>query len=727
MALVFLLAAPADAVRRERGLVTAGRHINFLNASTGDQTKELRVFATSFNTGNRKFDDTSEFDDLAKLLFKGHEEPATEADIVFMGFQEFSDTKYGFGNMARERHLWREMSKRAMEKFKGDLEDAATPPAEVHAAKTELANNLKDFHKQIGTQFAKFREVYGEDGQEFHSHLAEASAVNVLSNKAKEVTEEVAKAIKKRLEDYTDEATKAPKLQFSNMTNSASDLSAWGDKFPTPATVKEKMAPIHAWTEGALNKIDELKKRYPNLAYSSAGESLWKSYTASIDNAKRAEAQLLSKTDFQREKFRKALKSFQDGVRTEVAKKEKAISDKLEADWKKVNADIKTLTKDLDRYTEDGKTDQSLAEGAKKGAKQHTNTMSSALSSWQKESGDLVHALLQPRTFDVKHSHVEVDMDPQKFDSGWACAGLEHYDTVMYAYVSPFSKWKITDESFHNDKCVERTAGSAKNPGCNIDNNKLKECGKVVNLMRFKAEQGGTSIRLCGLNTHMSFAGKAEDRMQYIKDAMDQTELAKCDTVFFMGDFNSRVHCEAGATQELPPFEREGNSGRSLDYILDEFCTGEKCALKDSKLDELNQILDDDKLNCYEKKSRQKEGGWGWETVDYWEIDPQNNPVKPMGLREVAPAEFSPTYKLKAASKIKDGAWKRCFSGEPMCFMNDSKKGKHNPAWTDRILMKSSSESIHLETTEYSRRPPPGSFSSDHSAVTAQVTVKIDA
>jgi len=325
-------------------------------------------------------------------------------------------------------------------------------------------------------------------------------------------------------------------------------------------------------------------------------------------------------------------------------------------------------------------------------------------------------------------------MHPQKWDSGAMCELGKHFDTFMYAFVNPFSRWKITPVPFSNSVCQSRTTGSQTNPGCNIDNTDGNECGKVVNMMVFKAERDGEEMTICGLNTHMSFAGTASQRMSYIATAMAQTDAANCDSVFFLGDFNSRLHCEEGSHKDLPPFDRRNQPDQSsLDYILDKFCSvddGEnKCDLKDSPLDELNQILGKEELQCYEKFSKPKPNSM-FGKIDYWDIVPVPNPVKGTGLQEVLPVTFPPTYKLmhpykaaKIEAKAKDKLWKRCLEGEKMCFVNEDRKGKHNPAWTDRILMKSS-KNVRLETTHYSRRPV-ASVASDHTAVAAKVKVSI--
>eukprot|EP00930_Biecheleria_cincta_P006784 TRINITY_DN107852_c0_g1_i1.p1 TRINITY_DN107852_c0_g1~~TRINITY_DN107852_c0_g1_i1.p1 ORF type:complete len:730 (+),score=139.94 TRINITY_DN107852_c0_g1_i1:63-2252(+) len=689
--------------------------------------KELRVLATTFNAKNREFDDSPDMHDLTTVMVRGHEDPGEEADIVFLGFQEFSDNGYGLGNMASEGMLWRELAKTAMGTLTADLEQAATPPGDVHEAKASLVKDLHDQYLEIQTELARFQAEYGEHASDFHSHVAKASMVNVLSNQAKEATTEVAKEIERRLKQFDAEST-AYKARFADMTSAASSLRTWWDKLgqpPKSATQDAMFAKIHTWTEGSLNKIHELKGIYPNLLLSDHGARLSRAYEDSINTSKNLEMELARKDGKHGDAFRAALGAFHHGVQNAVEKREQEISRILKGDWERIGNDIKTLSRHLDNYTEDGSIRQSVAEVASEAAKKHASLLADELTAWKERKHDLLEQLLRRTSFNAKHDHVQVKMEPQRFDSGKLCAAAGAYDTLMYAYVNPFSRWKITAEPFHNEKCVKREAHSQENLGCNINNINGMECGKVVNMMVFGAEQGDKSLKVCGLNTHMSFAGKASQRMQYIAEAMEQTKKAKCDSVFFMGDFNSRVHCEVGEKQELPPFERNDSSKNSFDNLLDTFCSGDRCELKDSNLDELNQILTKDKLECYEIFKKPKPGSWTGAKIKYWDIEPTRNTVKAFGIQEAGIVDFAPTYKVKGDDQIKPGDWKRCLKDEPTCFTNDDGMGKHNPAWTDRILMKSLSESIQLTSNEYSRRHISAEFKSDHVPVTARVTVSV--
>eukprot|EP00931_Biecheleriopsis_adriatica_P044381 TRINITY_DN25398_c0_g1_i1.p1 TRINITY_DN25398_c0_g1~~TRINITY_DN25398_c0_g1_i1.p1 ORF type:complete len:731 (-),score=143.83 TRINITY_DN25398_c0_g1_i1:104-2296(-) len=692
-------------------------------------SKELRVFATTFNAGNKPFNNNAgnkEFDvtddDLTKTLVQGHEDPGEEADIIFLGFQEFRDSSYGWANMVRQQSLWRKFAKTKMDTLKADVERAATPPAEVYEAKAALAKELQEHHLEIESQFLKFKREFGEDAHDFHAHIAKASVVNILSNNVKEATSEMSQELRRRLREYKHNRLEAPVRAFTNMSLAASALREKWDKFdelPVSAKQRDMLAKIHAWTAESLNKIQELKSAYPSMVLSPEGLTLARIHAEKLNTSQQLEMELLDEAKHHRNKFRTALRDFERQVRAEVGKREEEVSTKLREDWGRIGADIALLNRDLEKYTQDGSILKSLAEGASEAVKEPASSMALALSGWKVESNLLVQKLLTRDDIGIEQTDVEVTFEPQRFDSGWRCDKGLHFDTSMYAYINPFSKWNITAEPFESEKCTSRRSTKHANRGCNINNNVGMECGKAVNLLVFRAEKGGTSLRICGLNSHMSYASRASQRMQYIAEAIEQTQEAKCDSVFFMADFNSRLHCESGEKQKLPPFERNTSSGTSMDYILDHFCVDEKCALQNSNWDELNQMLSKDQLKCYEK-FKQKEG---WKTEDYWDIEPTENIVNHLGLREASSVVFAPTYKVKRDEKIKDGAWKRCLAGQPTCFMNEGKEGKNNPAWTDRVLVKTSSDAVHVETNEYSRRPGP--FKSDHVPVTARMTITV--
>jgi len=724
--LALIVVSPAVAFRVQKN-----------QASIDTQTpKELRVFASTFNAGNRKYDGSQEMHELAKSLTNGHDKAGEEADIVFVGFQEFSDDKYGLGSWLA-KDSWTQLSKTSMDAMKREMEVASTPPAEVHAARDEFAQALTNWHTDLDSEFEKFRESFGDDATDFHAHLTDASAVNKLSHLAKDVVADMSKGIDQRMAEYSAAAKTAPSQQFQGMADAVASLGVKAGQMPDPGT---KLAAVKKWTTKAEKQIRAIMTKYPNLAYVREGNKYWRQFLQSFGTTNLVVNDLLNKNESEHINFNAALSGFHEGVKRDVGRSEKHMSDRLKADWDKISKDLSALNKDLSSLTVDGKAGDSLAKGAASGVKGHVGGMRSILHRWQKANEQGLDKLLKPAPFKVDEYHIDVSMEPQKWDSGSRCSVGNHYDTVMYAYVNPFSTWKFTPIEYSSPTCESRSGGSQKNLGCNINNNQgggiAAECGKVVNLLVFQAEQDGTLHRVCGLNTHMSFAGTAQQRMTFINEAMKETESARCDSVFFVGDFNTRLHCEDGEKQVLPPFERSEGGKTSLDHILDKHCqnidTG-KCTMKDSAEDELNQIIGSERIRCYEKVDMPSDGSWFGKSKKGWSLTTTENPVSSIGLREAAPPEFPPSYKLaEPKTMAKHKAWGRCFEGDSKCFYNPSGsksdvdwKGKHNPAWTDRVLMRSSNKGVQFDTKAYLRVPSPEGFKSDHAGVVARVVIKM--
>merc|ERR1719436_1614655 len=90
---------------------------------------------------------------------------------------------------------------------------------------------------------------------------------------------------------------------------------------------------------------------------------------------------------------------------------------------------------------------------------------------------------------------------------------------------------------------------------------------------------------------------------------------------------------------------------------------------------------------------------------------------------EVRLPDFAPTYKLVSKAKMLrrkiTPSWFHCLNRVD-CLANLAQKPKHNPAWTDRVLMWHS-DAWKVNVKEYSRRPVDPNFGSDHSPVVAQL------
>lgn len=717
-------------------VVFVARHVNAArfggHFTTEAMQDGLRVFAASFNTGNQRFDgEDSDYIELVDKLTSGHEAPGSEADLVLLGMQEFSDNGYGFGTFARTKTLWRGLSQSkqsSLHDLSREIAELATPPEEVEATRRALADELHAFHQGAGDALKDFQRKYGAEGHDFHKSLADASPVHALSNNATAEQQKINAEVKRRLQQYKRASQDNPKTQFANMTADAGQLAAWGDKFPTASVIRGKLAPVHDWAEKALSAIQDVReKKFPNLLHHEQGQQLWSSFRAKFDTSRKLERKFLSASEAMPGKFKKVVETLHRSIQAEVNNVEKDVSHNLLGDWERISSDFDTLRDDLDRLMADGNLESKFAMGVAKGATNPGHDARWLLEEWEKQMHDTVDKILDPVPLDLGQSAVEVQMEPQKYDSGWRCAAGNHFDTVLYAYVNPWSTWKIEPEAYESEKCVKHSSSTQTNMGCNIDNNEGVECGKVVNLLVFRAQKGGSSLRICGLNTHMSFAGTAEQRMTLITEAMEETKAANCDTVIFVGDFNSRLHCEGPEDwSSLPAYEMADHQSSSFNYVLSKFCHEEECSLSNSmhaNLDELTQMLNLDELSCFEEESGSS--SWLFDRKKEWKKINTPNTVKSTGLQEVELPKFAPTYKLVAKKKADEAdlGWSKCLKGEPSCFMNPSKKGKHNPAWTDRILVKAKPTAATVETMEYSRRPISVGFGSDHAPVVAKIVV----
>jgi len=315
---------------------------------------------------------------------------------------------------------------------------------------------------------------------------------------------------------------------------------------------------------------------------------------------------------------------------------------------------------------------------------------------------------------------VEVQMEPQRWesaDSGGMCS-LASYTTQLYVYVNPWSQWKIEAVPYSSNICKKRDDKVLANKGCSINNGATGECGKVVNLQVFRAAKGSASHRLCLMNTHMSKKGDAGQRMMHIGRAMSEAREAKCNIVVFVGDFNSRLHCDLKSRNAAKPVYDTEASGSSFNNVMNLFCSGDTCSLSNhTYVDELRQVLERDVVECWQKETR---GSFPFKKEEHWALKESPNSAKQWKLREPTVPSFPPTYKLKDHSKSTeavDAKWKRCLPNEPSCFVNSDHDPEHNPAWTDRILV----QAPDFTTKMYARRPL--EIKTDHAAVVTQVTI----
>lgn len=469
--------------------------------------------------------------------------------------------------------------------------------------------------------------------------------------------------------------------------------------------IKQKMSPLQEWTKNALDDIGSVLHQFPNLEYTDEGQDGINQFLHELNRVEHTRHQVTARIQI--------LRALGGGDIADALHildwPEDAGSQALFARNRHVMADWAKLTDVLDELHEEMVAWWDVDERQP----------------WSSDIASDAKDLLPDPELRFEVDDMYVMFQPVTYDSGLRCSTGSHYDTVLYAFVNPWSEWKIVPEPYSSGKCKHFEEDYEHTSGCSIDNNAYMECGKVVNLLRFKATRADVTMRYCALNTHMSFSGSAEERLGFLEAAMDEAKEANCDSVVFVGDFNTRLHCQKGMAVDfpLPPYERASGSGSSLDFVLDSFKRRDgSYALAGSAsqhFDELSQQLANSTVHCYESH-KESDGWFGSKTV--WTVNTTQSRLPSMGLFE-APVEFGPSYKLGPASKASKAKSHRCVKDMKLCYLNPSGKGKHNPAWTDRVLVQADPQVAQVEVLEYSRHEAPDDFGSDHLPVVGRVVV----
>jgi hypothetical protein len=472
--------------------------------------------------------------------------------------------------------------------------------------------------------------------------------------------------------------------------------------------IKQKMKPMQEWTKSALDGIGSIWPRFPNLKYTDEGSTDINRFLHELNRVEHTQNQVAARVQILRAlgggDIADSLHML-DGPEPQTPEDSQALfarNRKVMADWAKLTDVLDELHEEMVAWWDGDEREP-----------------------WSSDIVSDAKDLLPDPELRFEVDDMDVMFEPVTYDSGIRCSTGSHYDTVLYAFVNPWSEWKIVPEPYSSGKCKHFEEDYEQASGCSIDNNAYMECGKVVNLLRFKATRAGVTMRHCALNTHMSFSGSAEERLGFLEAAMDEARIANCDSVVFVGDFNTRLHCQRGMAVDfpLPPYERTSGSGSSLDYVLDSFKRrDESYALAGSKwqhFDELSQQLANSTVYCYESH-KESDGWFGSKTV--WTVNVTQSRLPSMGLFE-APVEFGPSYKLGPASKASKAKSHRCVQGMKLCYLNPSGKGKHNPAWTDRVLVQADPQVAQVEVLDYSRHDTPEGFGSDHLPVVGSVVV----
>lgn len=318
-------------------------------------------------------------------------------------------------------------------------------------------------------------------------------------------------------------------------------------------------------------------------------------------------------------------------------------------------------------------------------------------------------------------------------------------DTNLYVYVNPYSSWEIKAVDYQSGKCIHQHHDAA-GVGCTINNNQVvtkpvdkndptkgtkkePECGKVVNLVVLDAARkgGAERLRLCAMNTHMSFAGSSAVRMKFMKEAMDEASAARCGSVVFLGDFNGRSHCldmsVDRAAQPKAAWDTPGNFADSLENVLQTFHSGAQVPTltgEHSDIDETTHLLQRDEVVCWEKKQ--------------WATSP--NELRAQYKLVEGPVTFGPTYKVCPLAKVEEEVsdpkiaekfkftgkgYSKCYPGKKNCYVNPDRVDKHNPAWADRVLAWSGTDGQAPQFEEYYSVDMETDMGSDHLPVVARV------
>lgn len=301
--------------------------------------------------------------------------------------------------------------------------------------------------------------------------------------------------------------------------------------------------------------------------------------------------------------------------------------------------------------------------------------------------------------------------DTTKRDRG--CHIFSHYNTELRVFVNPWSRWHVqllTSLSIDNNKQK------------NAKGKSFSQCGKGVNVMQLQATRGDEQIYLCALNTHLSFKMESVDRMQNLVDALDAIRGVRCDVVIFLGDFNSRLNCEVDPSRPAgrPPYDMQSAVGSQSTFtsVMDKFCTRDGCKLAHggARSDEMTQFLTREIIDCYQKSD------------DAYSLQPFVNKFLKYNLREASEPLFPFSYKVKPSHKCAKYGITQARLLNGTCYVNKDGSHKHNPAWTDRILIRDSKE-LDVITQAYEQRPfilpkTLSSFLPDHTPVIAKFLVQ---
>eukprot|EP00441_Pelagodinium_beii_P042839 CAMPEP_0197634230 /NCGR_PEP_ID=MMETSP1338-20131121/10380_1 /TAXON_ID=43686 ORGANISM="Pelagodinium beii, Strain RCC1491" /NCGR_SAMPLE_ID=MMETSP1338 /ASSEMBLY_ACC=CAM_ASM_000754 /LENGTH=706 /DNA_ID=CAMNT_0043206053 /DNA_START=56 /DNA_END=2176 /DNA_ORIENTATION=- len=669
----------------------------------------FRVFASSWNAGNTL---STKYAPEAKKtlidnLLSGHSESGREADLVILGFQEFLETGNNGWNLANsmESYVWKPLTDEKLSTMNAEMKKLSEAPTEVKHVQKVLADLMTAVQEGAGSAYEKFLKDFGlAGGEQYPDPLATKASADAAADWSRKALEEAEK-----LETASKaERDKVLAQNLAQVDEARAKLLSFEESLKS-FSVNAKLEPIRAWTKSVVKEVRDARAA-AEPSWTAAGEFRWSKFLDSIDNVAYVEKDL--GTEIFLNAYKAEVKVQTEALKTWLRTEAEKTDGRLAADWLNTQAMLARLQKDYNLSTLEKTNFDGWTKVQPEKARKH-------LKDWMVDTSKATSELLSPTALGLRSKYLAMQSFWAKFDSGTRCHLGRHYDTMIVAYSNPWSPWKISHVPYSSSKCKDNYASQ----GCSLDNNVGMECGKVVNLMVLQAKREQTEIRICALNTHMSFEGEASARLQYISEALLETQSAGCNMVVFVGDFNTRLHCfESGSNASAPLYDG------TVDSVLDHFCNGNQhyCPLTDSSLDEMNQFMTKDEIKCFEKETVKEKRGPFASKEKVWKVKPLQNTLDRARLREASIVHFNPTYKLMAPhdNEFKEvEGYTRCLQGESMCFVNREKKYKRNPAWTDRILIKDA-PGFEISTDQYNRKLNPN-IESDHGIVSASMIVRV--
>lgn len=694
----------ADGSRR-----VSGAH---LNASTGSP---LRIFASTWNAGNADSMSAQDMTAALTTLVEGH----GDADIVIVGLQEARENKYM--DAAFQKLLFAEESRKQTASILQELGQLLEVPPEVVQGKQRLTEKFREFHSGLSSELERYKKAFGPESDVFTTHVAEHSQLLGTLRVAEPLRAESDTKIAQML-DTAQSSGSSDEVQFQQLRSATDALLSTASAHPTKDSCREDMAPIQAWRENSLQAFQEVVRKYPNLVYKSRSQDFLKVHEKKLgEHMRHIEGFLLTNHNIAKlhGDLDKIVRDAQESLEKKIDHNQKHWVKKVTEKWQEIQRNLQELkamigdSEIVETCKEKLSKDPLRSHGS---FQEDVKRAQDYESMWNKGDTENLDYLVKTDTPYLHHEDVVVGSESTVFKAQWHCIGRG--DCSMHVFVNPWSGWHID-------------SATTESTSFNIDQSVKNECGKAVNVRVLRATRGKDVLNICALNTHQSFARSAFDRMGNLEEAMMRLEDKGCNAVVFVGDFNTRLHCASPAQDYdgVPLFDQGGSEDdkdHAFTQIISQFCDGDVCTLMDKEggpegnglIDEMNQFINEDKVRCYEETGKSKEK---------WELRVYANDLKRYGLREVDHPSFAPTYKLAEKKdnmkKYEKYGYKCLPEDEAQCLVNKSGKKSHNPAWTDRVIVKTTG--ARIRTTMYARRSQNLGVS-DHANVAARLEVTAD-